>query len=113
MPADKIDVAIVPATGFFNIAPASFIVSQPTGDGGVQIVFCDDFVAVNKMSVMTSGEAKEVSVGTALSFDTEPERVAYGRVKLSLAGSKALVKLLQSHVEQLEKALSESESPTE
>lgn len=111
MAGEKTDVAIVPASGYFNISPSSFVVSQPTPDGGMQIIFCDDFVGVSKMTVSADEGTADTGGQSQLSFETKAERVAYGRVKLSASGARGLIALLQVHLEQLEATLKESSGP--
>ncbi|HEX4852747.1 hypothetical protein [Arenimonas sp.] len=105
----KVEVPVVRNSGFFNIRPNSFVITQPTGDGGLQIVFCDDFVAVDHMTVDTSPEIADKAGNPQLQFTTSPERVAYGRIGLSLSTAKGLLDLLQVHVKALEKTLDKGE----
>ena len=103
MAGQKIEVIVVNAPGIFHIAPSSFVISQPTPDGSLQIQFCDDFVATETMTV-TQSEKPGAEETPEFSFSSAPERIVYGKVKLSLKAAKGFVALLNTHIALLEQS---------
>lgn len=104
----RVEVPITKAEGFFSLSPSQFLVSAPTPDGALQILFCDDFVGTAKM-VLTGEESEGAVTNVQAEFVNSAERVAFGRIKLTATKARELKKLLEENLAALESSSVDSE----
>lgn len=107
----NVEYPIVEGRNYFTISSSSVAVSGPLPDLSLQVTFCDDFVRhskVNLSAVEQPGTAalSELKVG----FASEPIRIAYGSVRLSLGSAKDLVRLLTEYIDKSEALLATVQS---